>query len=86
MQHDFKTRVYDVVSAIAPGTVMTYKEVATAVGAPRSARAVARVLSKNYDERIPCHRVIRSDGSVGGYNRGGEAAKQQLLWREGYQG
>lgn len=47
---------------------MTYSEVATRAGNPKAARAVARVMSANYDPTVPCHRVIRADGSMGGYN------------------
>lgn len=72
-----------VVSQIPKGTVMTYREVAIKAGYPKAARAVANVMAKNYDPRIPCHRVIRSDGSLGGYNRGGIIAKRRILALEG---
>lgn len=49
---------------------MAYKEVAQKVGSPLASRAVGNILNKNYDPKIPCHRVIRSDGKIGGYNRG----------------
>ncbi len=49
---------------------MTYKEVAQKAGQPKAYRAVGNILNKNYDSTIPCHRVIRSDGATGGYNRG----------------
>lgn len=62
---------------------MTYAEVAHAAGNPKAARAVANVMAKNYDMDIPCHRVIRSDGKLGGYNRGGVQVKRNLLIREG---
>ena len=61
---------------------MSYAEVARAVGKPRAYRAVAMALAKNYDLAIPCHRVIRSDGTLGGYNRG-PANKRKLLQKEG---
>lgn len=61
---------------------MTYGCVARAVGNPRAARAVAAIMARNYDPAIPCHRVVRADGSLGGYNRGGEAAKRALLAHE----
>ena len=80
----FGERVKYIVQHIPPGTVMTYKEVAIAVDSPKSARAVARWLSNNYDLTVPCHRVIRSDGTIGGYNRGGATAKLALLCAEGY--
>ena len=62
---------------------MTYKEVACKAGNPAAARAVANLMAKNFSLEIPCHRVIRSDGKVGGYNRGGSEAKSQLLKSEG---
>jgi O-6-methylguanine DNA methyltransferase len=72
-----------VVRTIPKGTVRTYKEVAIAAGNPKAARAVAKAMAENFDENIPCHRVIRSDGSLGGYNRGGTPVKKQLLIDEG---
>ncbi len=62
---------------------MTYKEVAKAAGNVKAARAVANLMAKNYDPLIPCHRVIRSDGSLGGYNRGGIDKKRDILQNEG---
>ena len=80
---DFKLNVQTVVAEIPKGTVMTYKEVAVAAGRPKAARAVANIMAANYDLDIPCHRVIRSDGAIGGYNRGGVRAKAELLQAEG---
>lgn len=57
---------------------MTYKEVAERIGRPNSYRAVGTALSKNFDPNIPCHRVIRSDGKAGGYNRGAETKVDKL--------
>ena len=79
----FKDAVYAVVSRIPKGSVMTYKEVAIQIGRPQAFRAVATVLAKNYNPDIPCHRVIRSDGGVGGYNRGGVDTKRSILESEG---
>lgn len=62
---------------------MTYKEVAIAAGNPKAARAVANIMAKNYDPAIPCHRVIRTDGQLGGYNRGGTTKKRAILISEG---
>ncbi len=62
---------------------MTYQAVAVAAGYPEAARAVANVMAKNFDPDIPCHRVVRQDGRVGGYNRGGEAVKRAMLQSEG---
>lgn len=66
----FKQKVFDIVSKIPKGEVLTYKEVARQAGSPRAFRSVGNILKTNFDPKIPCHRVIRSDGSAGGYNRG----------------
>ncbi len=81
---DFKQQVYKVVKKIPKGKVMTYKEVAEKIGKPNASRAVGTVLSKNFDPKIPCHRVIRSDGKIGNYNRGGMKGKIKILKLEGY--
>ena len=62
---------------------MTYSEIAKRANEPKAARAVANVMAKNYDLSVPCHRVIRTDGKLGGYNRGGTEAKRKLLESEG---
>lgn len=74
--------MYEVVKKIPRGKVLTYKEVALRAGSPRAARAVGSILKKNYDPTIPCHRVIRSDGIAGEYNRG-RNKKLELLKKEG---
>ncbi len=74
----FTRSVYEVVRSIPPGKTMTYQEVAIAAGSPKAFRAVGNILGKNYNPAIPCHRVVRSDGGTGGYNRG-SAKKAQLL-------
>ena len=66
----FKEKVYRIVSKIPRGKVLTYKEVAKLSGKPKAFRAVGNILNKNFDPRIPCYRVIRSDGKIGGDNRG----------------
>jgi len=71
------------VRAIPKGKVLTYKEVAIKAGNPNAARAVANIMAANYDPEIPCHRVVRSDGGLGGYNRGGEEKKRAILLSEG---
>jgi methylated-DNA-[protein]-cysteine S-methyltransferase len=81
---DFQDKVRAVVRKIPRGKVMTYKEVSVACGRPQAARAVANVMAANYDETVPCHRVIRSDGGLGGYNRGGTEKKRSILESEGY--
>ncbi len=70
MKRSFTERVYAVVRAIPRGKVLTYKQVAQRAGSPGAFRAVGNVLNKNYNPGIPCHRVVRSDGKTGGYNRG----------------
>jgi len=77
----FKSKVFDVVKAIPEGETLTYKEVATRAGNPKAARAVGAILRTNYNKTIPCHRVVRSDGSLGGYNRGVEQ-KEKILREE----
>jgi len=79
----FKDEVYKVVKKIPKGKVLTYKQVAEKVGRPKAYRAVGNILNKNFDPNIPCHRVIKSDGKLGGYNRGVKA-KTKVLKEEGY--
>ena len=83
MQNNFTETVRNIVRKIPKGQVMTYKEVAMAAGNPKAARAVANIMAANYDLDVPCHRVIRTDGSLGGYNRGGIVKKRALLISEG---
>src|SRR3989338_10585204 len=80
----FTERVRSVVRHIPRGKTLTYKQVAARAGNPSAARAVGMIMSKNLDESVPCHRVIRSDGRVGGYNRGGAPRKIELLMQERY--
>ena len=70
---------------IPKGKVVSYLDVAKAINRPKAARAVANAIGKNpYAPKIPCHRVIRSDGSLGGYSgRGGIRKKKKLLKSEG---
>jgi methylated-DNA-[protein]-cysteine S-methyltransferase len=78
----FAERVRDVVRAIPKGETMTYGDVARKAGFPGAARAVGGVMKNNYDKTVPCHRVIRSDGKIGEYNRGGSEVKRALLKKE----
>jgi O-6-methylguanine DNA methyltransferase len=78
----FKEKVFEVVKKIPKGKTLTYKQVAKLAGSPNAARAVGSILKQNYDPKIPCHRVIRSDGVAGEYNRG-RANKIKLLKTEG---
>lgn len=78
----FMEKVFEVVRKIPKGKTMTYKQVAKLAGGQRAYRAVGNFLGKNHNPQIPCHRVIRSDGKIGGYNRG-EAQKEKKLKDEG---
>ena len=80
----FQQKVWKYLKNIPKGTVKTYKEVAIAIKRPKSARAVANACGKNpFAPKIPCHRVIRSDGGLGGYSgRGGIKTKLRLLRSE----
>ena len=81
----FQKKVWNYLKTIRKGTVKTYKQVAIAINRPKSARAVANAVGKNpFAPKIPCQRVIRSDGSLGGYSgKGGVKTKKLLLKREG---
>lgn len=79
----FSEKVRAVVRAIPKGTTLSYKQVAYAAGRPLAHRAVANIMAKNFDPTVPCHRVVRSDGGLGGYNRGGVERKKELLIAEG---
>ncbi len=83
MKKTFIEKVLDVVRKIPRGKTMTYKQVATKAGNPGASRVVGTVMAQNFRSDVPCHRVIRSDGRIGNYNRGGEAAKEKLLRTEG---
>jgi len=79
----FQEKVYRVVKRIPKGRVTTYRDVARAIGSPRAARAVGNALNKNpYAPMVPCHRVVRSDGSVGGFASGANK-KEAMLRKEG---
>ena len=82
----FQLKVWKYLMKIQKGKVKTYKQVAIAINRPRSARAVANACGKNpYSPRVPCHRVIRSDGSLGGFSApGGLKTKKKLLKKEGF--
>ena len=82
----FQIKVWKYLKTITKGNVKTYKEVAIAIKSPKSARAVANACAKNpYAPLVPCHRVIRSDGTLGGYSgSGGIKTKKKLLKKEGF--
>ncbi len=77
----FTQRVFAVVRKIPCGKTLTYKEVARRAGNIKAVRAVGNILNTNYDPAIPCHRVVRSDGKPGGYNRG-SMKKASILAQE----
>ena len=80
----FQKKVWEQLKKIPIGKTKSYKEIALAIGHPNSSRAVANACGKNPRPiEIPCHRVIRSDGLVGGYSGpGGAQAKTRLLKKE----
>ena len=82
---EFQLKVWDYLRKIPRGSVKTYSQVAKDIGKPLAIRAVANAIGKNpYAPKIPCHRVIRSDGSMGGYSgKGGVKTKRFLLKKEG---
>jgi len=79
----FAEEVREAVRQIPKGETRSYGEVAAAIGHPGAARAVGTIMRDNYDATVPCHRVIRSDGKIGEYNRGGPEKKRALLISEG---
>ncbi len=82
----FQVKVWKYLLKIPKGKVKTYKQVAIAIKHPYSARAVGNAVAKNpFAPRIPCHRVIKSNGSLGGYSgHGGVIKKKKLLKLEGF--
>lgn len=84
----FQLNVWKEIIKIPKGSVKTYKEIAISIGKPNSSRAVANACGKNpYIPFVPCHRVIRSDGKLGGYSgEGGIQTKKKILINEGYDG
>jgi len=80
----FERSVLIACSKIPKGQTRTYKQIAKEIGKPHSFRAVANALARNpFAPQIPCHRVIRSDGKIGGYSaKGGTNAKRKLLKKE----
>lgn len=78
----FKERVSEIVKNIPKGETLTYKEVAEKAGNKNASRVVGNIMAKNKDKNIPCHRVIRSDGKIGGYNGLQGESKAKILERE----
>jgi len=81
---DFQKKVWNEIKKIPRGSTLTYKELAKKIDKPRAYRAVANACGKNpYPGTIPCHRVVRSDGKIGGYSGpGGASQKKKLLLKE----
>lgn len=78
---DFEEAVLEKLKQVPGGQVTTYGELARAVGRPRAMRAVGNALNKNpYAPDVPCHRVVRSDGRLGGFARG---VKKKIILLEG---
>lgn len=80
---DFTTAVYSVVKKIPKGKTLSYGEVARRAGFPGAARAVGTAMKHNTSKEVPCHRVVRSNGSVGEYAFGGRLRKIARLKKEG---
>jgi O-6-methylguanine DNA methyltransferase len=84
LPNSFKSKVYEIVSNIPAGKVMTYGQVAKLAGSPKAARAVGMCMSTNTDTKVvPCHRVVASNGKLTGYAFGGIVSKKNLLINEG---
>ena len=79
---EFRDRVLKVVASIPKGKTLSYKQVAQLAGSPRAYRAVGNIMNKNDNPNVPCHRVIKSDGTVGGYAHGTNR-KKEILIKEG---
>ena len=81
---EFQIKVWKEIKRIPEGETRSYKEVAIAIGSPKASRAVSNACGKNpYPIMVPCHRVVKSDGSLGGYSGlGGVKKKKQLLEKE----
>lgn len=79
----FKEKVLKIVKNISEGKTLSYKEVAKRAGSPGAYRAVGTILKNNTDISVPCHRVIKSDGTLGAYNRLRGISKKDLLKKEG---
>ena len=79
----FQKAVWEATRRVPKGKVTTYAAIAKLIGRPRAVRAVGNALNKNpYAPQVPCHRVVKSDGSLGGF-AGGVKNKKQILEKEG---
>lgn len=79
----FTEKVLEIVKQIPKGEVLTYAKVAELSGNKKASRAVGNILAKNTDKNIPCHRVVKSDGSIGMYNGLRGKSKLDILKSEG---
>lgn len=79
----FQPSVLSVVSSIPAGKILTYSQVAALAGNPKASRAVGSIMAKNHDKNIPCHRVVKSDGTIGMYNGLRGKSKSDILKEEG---
>lgn len=82
MEHNFTQKVYKIVAKIPKGKVLSYKQVAVKAGSPKACRAVGNIMNKHNIKGLPCHRVVGSNGKVGGF-RWGIKRKINLLKKEG---
>ena len=82
--NNLSKRVYEIAKKIPKGETLSYKQVAEIAGRANAQRAVGTILSKNTDPKVSCHRVIRSDGKLGGYNSINGPSKKELLLKEGF--
>lgn len=78
----FREKVLEIVKKIPKGSTLSYKDVANFAGSPNAYRAVGTILKNNLDKKIPCHRVIKSDKTLGRYNGLQGKTKRELLRKE----
>lgn len=83
-QSSFTKKVLKIVKKIPKGSTMSYSSIAQMAGSPGAVRVVGSIMAKNINKNVPCHRVIRSNGSIGSYNGLKGKSKKQLLTDEGY--
>ncbi len=81
----FKENVLEIVKKIPEGKVMTYAQVASKAGNKNASRAVGNIMAANQDKNVPCHRVVKSDGTIGMYNGLRGKSKEVILKKEGVQ-
>ncbi len=75
-------KVYELTKKIPKGRVSTYGEIARKLESKKYSQAVGKILNKNFNPKVPCHRVVKSDGNIGGF-RGGKSEKIEILRKEG---